>query len=665
MTTKTVMFWIFFVLFFFYQCEKQNTENLFKTEVKFLEYQREVDSKKWEALFLKASSINEKRFLTLSASYIKSNSLLPFFINVFKESSDDSLKKLTLFGIGNCKTPEAEQLLLDLPFDSLSMEIQNTIIEALGQCCSQKSFPRFQQLSENSGLKKTLLKSLALCARRNISTNKFKYSLIDTSLKQNVTVEEAYYLLYAAGFEDIPLIIKKLPLADSLAKKYLLKSLFRKAASDSARFFKYIRTDSVLNIKFHSEILHSVNNKNNWRVQLAAVNLCPYTADSIMVVKLKPVLISGNIHVQIAAWKVFGQCFPDMLSSELLKYLPETKNQFHLRAELFNLLAHSNPQLAYRLIMQELSEGDSFYKARLLAGLCKTKLPQAVRTIRQFLNVSDARLVNTAFECLAELKRLRRTDYDVMFNSADNSTIAIGIEKAGSSVKLLSNSKLLELFKKFSLPQGLDVQRAIISSLKERSFKPDSLQGQFLIQHSSHPFVLNEMSSALNIKDFAKPDLISFLPDYLKPDSIKYYTNNPVVEIKTNKGIIKAVLYAEQTPLTTNNFLWLAQKSFYDNLTFHRVVPDFVIQGGDPLGDGWGGPDYLIPSEDNPIPYRRGSIGMATAGFDTGGSQFFICQSEQPHLTGNYTLFGHVTSGMDVVDCILPGDKILGVKLIN
>jgi len=664
MTIKSVLLVLLSAAMLF-QCKNETRDDLFVSRVKHLEYQREEDLSKWLDLLKNTSSIEETRRLTLSAAYTRSSSLVPLFGKIFKLSVDDSVKKLAVFGIGNSGSPEAEKMLLSLPFDSLSLETQNTVIKALGQCCSQESFPFFRQVLKNSDLRKTLLNTLAICARRKISTNEFKYSVIDTGLKQNTSVEEAYFLLYAANFADIPLLINKLPGAKGLARIYLLKSLLRKAIADSARLFNFVRTDSLLNIKLRREAHLSVTNKNNWRMQLAAVNLCPYTADSTMIPKFMPLLKSKNLHVQIAAWKVFGQCFPDMLSSELLQYLPQTKNQFYLRTELFKLAAVSNPQSAYRLIMQELSKGDVFYKTGLLEGLCKTKLPQAVRTIRQFLNVSDAQLVNTAFGCLAELKKLRRADYEIMLTSDHSSTAATAVYEAGLSTRLLKNSRLLDLFKKFSRPGGLDVQQAVVSSLKERSFKPDSTQRKFLLQHTSHPIILGEISSEFDIEKTLKSDLAALLPPYLKPDSIKLYSGRPVIEITTNRGIIMAELYTEQAPLTVHNFLRLAQKSFFDNLTFHRVVPDFVIQGGDPFGDGWGGPEYLIPSEDNPIPYKRGSIGMATSGFDTGGSQFFICHSDQPHLTGNYTLFGYVTSGMDIVDKILPGDRILAVKLID
>jgi len=130
------------------------------------------------------------------------------------------------------------------------------------------------------------------------------------------------------------------------------------------------------------------------------------------------------------------------------------------------------------------------------------------------------------------------------------------------------------------------------------------------------------------------------------------------VEIRTERGTITVRLECPQAPLTCINFLGLAGQGFYDGLTFHRVVPDFVVQGGDPHGDGTGGPGYVIRDEINRLRYERGAVGMALAGPDTGGSQFFITLSPQPHLDGGYTVFGEVVAGAEVLDQIRLGDKI-------
>ena len=130
--------------------------------------------------------------------------------------------------------------------------------------------------------------------------------------------------------------------------------------------------------------------------------------------------------------------------------------------------------------------------------------------------------------------------------------------------------------------------------------------------------------------------------------------------MKTEKGDIRIEFFDEDAPNTVKNFKDLIQDGFYDGLNFHRVIPNFVIQGGCPNGTGTGGPGYHIPCEINTQKHLAGSLSMAHAGKDTGGSQFFICHSPQPHLDGVHTVFGK-TSDMDVVNSIEPGDTIISV----
>ncbi len=136
------------------------------------------------------------------------------------------------------------------------------------------------------------------------------------------------------------------------------------------------------------------------------------------------------------------------------------------------------------------------------------------------------------------------------------------------------------------------------------------------------------------------------------------------VYIDTDRGTIEIELAVLDAPLTVESFVTLARKGFFDGLSVHRVVPDFVIQTGDPRGDGEGGPGYSIRDELNERPYLRGTVGMALDLWrDTGGSQFFITHSPQPHLDAKYTVFGRVIAGMDVVDQIQQGDVIRRVRV--
>jgi cyclophilin family peptidyl-prolyl cis-trans isomerase/HEAT repeat protein len=140
----------------------------------------------------------------------------------------------------------------------------------------------------------------------------------------------------------------------------------------------------------------------------------------------------------------------------------------------------------------------------------------------------------------------------------------------------------------------------------------------------------------------------------------------PRVRLQTARGDIILELAAGDAPLTVHNFLALVRSDFYERgrPRWHRVVPNFVLQDGDPRGDGSGGPPWNIRDEINPLRYERGTLGMALSGPDTGGSQFFITHSAQPHLDGGYTVFGRVTAGMEVADAIVQDDEIVSIEVL-
>ena len=138
---------------------------------------------------------------------------------------------------------------------------------------------------------------------------------------------------------------------------------------------------------------------------------------------------------------------------------------------------------------------------------------------------------------------------------------------------------------------------------------------------------------------------------------------SPHAFVETDKGTIEIELTIVEAPLTVSNFVTLARKGFFNGVAIHRVVPDFVVQDGDPRGDGEGGPGYTIRDELNQQPFLRGTVGMALDWKDTGGSQFFITHSPQPHLDARYTVFGHLVNGIEVVDRIQPWDVIRRVQI--
>jgi len=159
-------------------------------------------------------------------------------------------------------------------------------------------------------------------------------------------------------------------------------------------------------------------------------------------------------------------------------------------------------------------------------------------------------------------------------------------------------------------------------------------------------------------------------PPAMAIDPEKSYT----ATMRTNRGDITIELFAKDAPGTVNNFVVLARDGFYNGVTFHRVIPRFMAQGGDPTGTGRGGPGYTFADEKNDRKHLAGTLSMANAGPNTNGSQFFICFAPQPHLNGRHTVFGQVTDGMDVVLSLRerdpdrdrnPGDSIASIDIVE
>ena len=150
-------------------------------------------------------------------------------------------------------------------------------------------------------------------------------------------------------------------------------------------------------------------------------------------------------------------------------------------------------------------------------------------------------------------------------------------------------------------------------------------------------------------------------PPAMQIDTDKTYA----ATMETGRGTIELELDANAAPTAVNNFVFLAREGFYDNLVFHRVIANFMIQGGDPTGTGRGGPGYRFDDEFGPgdLKHEKGVISMANAGPNTNGSQFFITHAPQPHLDGHHKVFGRVTSGQDVVDAIQQNDALTSVTI--
>jgi peptidylprolyl isomerase len=233
----------------------------------------------------------------------------------------------------------------------------------------------------------------------------------------------------------------------------------------------------------------------------------------------------------------------------------------------------------------------------------------------------------------------------------------------------LAIEELSNEFRNLKSPADLEAMQAIIQLFAERRTNRAVGLLDSVLQGDDRGLALEAASALKTIsgEDHSHrihPKRTSSISSYEWKafESMKTYSK---ALVQTENGRIILRLLSEEAPFTVFNFIKLVDAGFYNGLKFHRVVPNFVVQGGDPRGDGWGGPGYSIRSEFSRVLYKRGSCGMASSGKDTEGCQFFITHQPTPHLDGRYTIFAEVVEGMDVVDKLRVGSTILSISLVH
>jgi len=658
--------YILLISTFFLSCNFFGNSKSPYVSIKKLEYTRSTNMENWTQIQ------NGSEFKDFKISYVnaigktRNTDLIPILSNIIRESKEDSLLSECLFALGQMKSETAEQLLLNLPFDSYSKSVQKNIINALGHCATQNTISFYENYLNDLDLNPVILTNAAFCARKKLSVSGIKNQVVDSTSLVNPSKELAYFLYYSARQSDIPELIELISNSDGLTQKYALKKLSNFYSKNSNQIKSRIVNDSTAFPSLRNSIFRILKRKSSWNNKLYALKISPIVADSTLTNLIEVSVSSKNNHLKLAALQSLAEINQGRALSALLIALEKETNWF-IKGSLIKILAEYYPNKAYPFIMQNLDKGDRLFKAKLLDALAKLGMPLANRTLKQFLNVDDPLLVNTAFENLKLKKMIRDNDITSLLNSDYFSSVATVIEYQTERKKKIAKDELIKLYKKYSYPAEFEVQSAVLNAIKLHGIEAEGEFLQILFQSACHDVlrkrILNDYPSFKANEKYSNHGEKTLVgQDYLHPDSILYFDKNLFAELITEKGNIVIELFTQETPFTVFSFLKLFEMNFYNDLIFHRVVPDFVIQGGDPLGDGWGGPNYLIPSEDNQISFERGGVGIATSGFDTGSSQFFICQSEQPHLTGNYTLFGKVISGMEIVDSILPGDKIITIQ---
>jgi len=645
------IFYFILISFFILSCSgpKEEQKSLI-VQIKTLEFTRDNNPEHWKALYLKANK-DEKIVLINSIAMTKNRRFLPFLDSLLNAKADENLHAKAIFAVGQTHSEEAERILLQKSTSEPSALLKNKIITALSHCGTEKSIPYLKKWISNPPLKDKAFKTAAILSRNKINTYSIKKTIFADSIKGS-----AYFLNNAYSRRDLNKIVMLLSEAKALQQKYFLKCLVKDYKKRGKYFESAVENDSL----FTEVIKQVLKTTTDWRNSYYALQLLPAVNDSAIESYLDNFIKSSNPHLREEAYKAVGK-----VNDRRLPELFRNEKEWALKGILLKELAKSQPGMTYGLVMENLDRGTTEYKTKLLESLSIINDRMSRQIIHQFLNVDDFRLVNAAFDILKKRRRISNDEFEILINSDAVSTAAMSIEWKTSRKKAIDSKILLKLYAKFKSPESFDAQTEILKNFKlnkEKLEQKDKIK--YLYVHAANRRIVEQLNQWLGLKNDTLSTFV--LPKFISPDSVMAaIDDNVIIQIKTTRGIIKAELLPDEAPLTVFNFLHLVRNGFYDGLTFHRVVADFVIQGGDPQGDGWGGPGYFIPSEDNELPFKRGTLGIATSGFDTGGCQFFICQSEQPHLNGNYTIFGEVITGINIVDKIVPDDKIIEITIIE
>lgn len=422
------------------------------------------------------------------------------------------------------------------------------------------------------------------------------------------------------------------------------RELIRTATNDKNPFVRMAATMALGKIKseeYLPAIKHILTAEPDYRVRVSAARVAGMKSHEDLVLLA---LQDENVHVAVAAAENIQDAFHK--KDDLLLLVRKTKN-FSLQSTLYKSLLKTSPQLAQEIIDTYSKSSGNYHKAGLLTALSsdvnsysflsreliESKIPVIKTAAAQALVT-----INRSGQFNEELKPVFAGIYKSAILDADagvQGIIANCLADSALDYKSIIRdySFLHEAIKKLTLPEDYEAIQPLNAAISyfEGREKPAAPKNEF-----NHP---------------------------INWDRVRSIPKNQRVQIFTDKGEITLALSVEEAPGTVANFVDLVKQKYFDGRFVHRVVPNFVIQTGCNRGDGFGSEDYSIRSEFGPRRYAEGSVGMASAGKDTEGTQWFITHSPTPHLDGRYSLFAQVTSGMEVVHKIEAGDKILRVLL--
>jgi len=624
------------------------------------------------------------------------------------QDEDLQVRAAAAFALGQIGSEPAVRSLIGALRSDQDMQVLARICEALGKCGNAdalNSVVDFIPSAKNIAVKRFQALSIARFALRRITSERGVWLCFDL-LKDNhaETRSAAMYALWRCA----PLGVIDVEISN---RAYLLVTLMRDEDADvrinlATLLGKTKSEEAPRLIKMFQEV---DKQSPDWRVevQLArSAGMLAGSEPSLLEILLSD-LNSSNDHVKIASLTTLASLDTAIIAASDLRerllatiqHLAATPSRTAIlvQGEALVALGKQFPdQLTDLRLESDNKVSQNLVRAKYFEALSYQPSETNIWTMLDGVNDDSVRVAMAAWDFLRPMiqpRVLQRRDVDRSFVDSIPSLLVPRMERGLRRndlaittlvANLFSGTAILSLCSRAGYSSAISndlrtaylrlsssddaeamvaVQRAFVS-LHDSSAVP-VLEKSLSDQNQSVAVSAAEALRRITGRNYSSQALAPSIPtrpesDWKMLESIKAFQR---VLFKTTKGSFTIRLHKEDAPFTVLAFFKLVSRKFYNGLTFHRVVPDFVIQGGDPRGDGWGGPGFTIRSEFSLANFERGSVGMASSGKDTEGCQFFITHIPTPHLDGRYTLFATVTSGMDVVDRIQVGDKILSAEI--
>ena len=335
-------------------------------------------------------------------------------------------------------------------------------------------------------------------------------------------------------------------------------------------------------------------------------------------------------------------------------------------------LAEGRPALANDLLTPALRSGEASLRAALAEAAGRMGLGDLLARLREDASPAVRAAALGAQLAVADDEVAGEARARAALGDSDPAVRAIALDWLVEHPRLATSELVVALAAADRDPLD-DARRSAVAALRSRAGAAPEERGAAIaalrgLEHHREWLLRRAAADALGALGEPRPALGEAAPRLSVAayrDLVLRTRGEPRLAVETERGTIELRLACPQAPLTCANFLSLARQGFYDGLRFHRVVPGFVVQAGDPRGDGIGGPGWTIRDEINLLRYDTGTVGMALSGPDTGGSQFFVTTGPQPHLDGGYTAFGRVVAGLEVLARIEQGDRIVRARVLE